>query len=150
MEAAKQKAVVFDIDGTLAHMEGRIDRWGKKVAPFQDKDAYDDSVDEVVSKFLEMIDNTGDFSIIICSGRKDSSREILEAWLETNSLSYDELFMRKADDNRPDYVIKKEIYINNIFPKYDVFVVFDDRDQVVKMLRNDLGLKCFQVQEGSF
>ena len=32
----------------------------------------------------------------------------------------------------------------------DVFVVFDDRNQVVDMWRNELKLTCFQVAEGNF
>lgn len=144
----KKKAIIFDIDGTLAHMNGRIARLGKKAAPFLDKEAYDDDVDEHVHFMNHLLQ--GQFKIIICSGRKDSSREVTEKWLNDNGIAHDELFMRKHGDNRKDSIVKREIYETLIEPNYDVYLVFDDRDQVVDMWRNELGLKTFQVAEGNF
>jgi len=150
-EKERKQAIVFDIDGTLAHMTGRIERRGKKVAPFADWDAHDDDLDPQVSYFLKLVRNHDkDMSIVICSGRKDSSKDVLIKWLEDNDLGYDRIYMRKHGDNRPDFTVKKEIYENDIFPEFDVFLVVDDRDQVVNMVRNDLNLKCFQVAEGNF
>ena len=58
--------------------------------------------------------------------------------------------MRKEYDFRPDHAIKLEMLETlkvyyNCNPKY----VFDDRDSVVKMWR-DQGLTCLQVAEGNF
>jgi len=145
---AKQRAIIFDIDGTLAHMSGRIQRHGQKVAPYQDWDAHDDEIDEHTVHLLNALKS--EFQVVICSGRKDSSADVLSKWLDDNDIHYDNIYMRKHGDNRPDYVIKKEIYENYIIPQYDIFAVFDDRDQVVDMLRHDLGLKVFQVAEGHF
>lgn len=147
MEAKKQ-AIIFDVDGTLAeNMDGRIARHGKKAAPFQEWDAWDDKPSEHVIKMLNSLKD--EFSIIICSGRKDSAKDVLKDWFRENDVYYDEIFMRKHDDNRKDSIIKSEIYFEHIEPFYDVFTVFDDRDQVVEMWREN-GLKCFQVQEGRF
>ena len=44
--------------------------------------------------------------------------------------------MRKTWDKRKDYEVKEEIYRNEIFPKYDVRFVLDDRKQVVDHLRS--------------
>ena len=57
--------------------------------------------------------------------------------------------MRKKDDFRKDSIIKKEIFENEINPKYNVLFVYDDRNQVVKTWR-ELGVKVFQVEEGNF
>ena len=57
--------------------------------------------------------------------------------------------MRKKGDQRPDYVIKNEIYDAEIIPNYDVLAVFDDRDQVVRHLRKR-GITVFQVAPGRF
>jgi hypothetical protein len=57
--------------------------------------------------------------------------------------------MRKAGDDRKDSLVKEEIYNNNIAPKYNVFLVLDDRDQVVKFWRSK-GLQCWQVAPGAF
>jgi hypothetical protein len=57
--------------------------------------------------------------------------------------------MRTEGDHRSDDIVKKEIYEKRIAPQYDVVIVFDDRDKVVKMWR-DLGLLCGQVYYGDF
>ena len=56
------------------------------------------------------------------------------------------LYMRKDGDTRPDYVIKPELVKDFID---DIYMVFEDRDQVVKMWR-DLGITCLQVANGDY
>ena len=144
----KKRAIVFDIDGTLAHMDGRKYRHGK-AAPYLDYDAHDDRVDQFVKLFNHMVKQFGMHSILIVSGRKDSSYEVLYKWLNDNSIYYDHIYMRKHNDNRADYIIKKEIYENFLSPYYDIDIWVDDRQQVVDQMRH-LGLKVFQVAEGNF
>lgn len=145
----KESAVIFDIDGTLAHMVGRIERHGKRAAPYLDNDAYDDEVDEEVLFINHLIGQHTTYKILIVSGRKDSSYNVLIQWLKDKNVMYDDVFMRQANDNRSDDIVKEEIYKTYIEPLYEVEIIFDDRDRVVKKWR-ELGLKCFQVQEGSF
>jgi hypothetical protein len=57
--------------------------------------------------------------------------------------------MREDGDKRPDYVIKREIYETHIKENYDVAYVFEDRELVVKMWREQ-GLRCFQVADVPF
>ena len=63
------------------------------------------------------------------------------------------LLMRSDGDNRSDYIVKKEIYEQNIRDWQDVLFVLDDRNSkkcpVVDMWREQ-GLTCFQVAEGDF
>lgn len=143
----KKQAIIFDVDGTLAHMSGRIERRGKHNAPYCDWDAHDDDVDEHVVDMLNTLKDR--FDIVILSGRKSSSKLVLETWLKKNDIHYDALYMREAKDNRKDSIIKKEIYEKTIKRKWNVWLVFDDRNQVVEMWRS-LGLKVFQVNEGNF
>jgi hypothetical protein len=82
-------------------------------------------------------------------------------WLKTNIEGYErnkmssyggikfELFMRNANDYRPDEIVKKEIYEREIKGKYDIICVFDDRNKVVDMWREE-GFLCCQVAEGDF
>lgn len=129
-------------------MKGRIERRGQKAAPYADWDAFDDVVDDHVAEMIDVLKDN--YAIVICSGRKDGSRDVLKKWLADNDIHYDDLFMRKQSDNRKDSIIKREIYENEISKKYDVHLVFDDRNQVVDMWRNELGLKVFQVADGEF
>jgi len=48
-----------------------------------------------------------------------------------------------------DTIIKRRIFEQQIRDNLDKFVL-DDRNQVVDMWRNDIGLKVLQVAEGDF
>ena len=74
---------------------------------------------------------------------------VFENWLNKNGFDHDGLYMRPSNDMRGDDIIKREIYDNKFKNSYNVLGVFDDRNRVVKVWR-DLGLKCFQVEEGDF
>lgn len=133
-------AVIFDLDGTLAHMKGR--------SPYDWSRVGEDSLDENVAHVLDAFYKAGR-KIIIVSGRDSICGQETVDWLKENNIEYHELFMRKQGDSRKDTEIKHEIYTNKIEGKYNVLGVFDDRDQVVEMWRR-LGLKVYQVNYGAF
>lgn len=133
-------AFIFDIDGTLAHMDG-------KRSPYDYTKVGGDSVDEAVRSVLVQLNET--YWIQIVSGRNEDCRDVTEAWLRDNFIPYDTLHMRASNDVRPDSVVKHEILMRNIAPNFEVVGVFDDRNSVVNMWRS-AGIKCFQVQEGDF
>ncbi len=133
---------IFDIDGTLAHMNG-------KRGPFDWRKVDVDDVDEVVVDILKMHKQLG-HHVTIMSGRDSEAREKTEFWLDFHGVKYDQLFMRAKGDFRKDNIIKRELYDNNIRGNFNVKVVYDDRDQVVTMWRDELGLKVFQVNPGNF
>ena len=59
--------------------------------------------------------------------------------------------MRKSGDHRKDYVVKEEIFRNNILPFFYTKLVLDDRSSVVeKCWRSTLGLKTYQLASGDF
>lgn len=135
--------VICDIDGTLAHMKDR--------GPFDWARVGTDELDEQVALVLEAVRAADEkYRIILLSGRDGSCEPETVAWLEEHWVDYDDLFMRTAGDNRKDSIIKRELYEKHIADKYNVLCVFDDRNQVVDMWRNELGLTCFQVAEGDF
>lgn len=59
------------------------------------------------------------------------------------------LYMRTEGDYRDDAVVKYELYVQYIAPTFDVAVVLDDRNRVVRMWRQ-VGLTCLQVEDGDF
>ena len=134
-------AIIVDIDGTLAHNLHR--------SPYDystvDKDVVDKTITQIVNNYSYHFMT----EIIVVSGRDDSCREMTLEWLKANSIYFDKLFMRPTGDARKDYIVKKEIYEEHIKGKYNVMFVIDDRDQVVRMWREQ-GLKCLQVAEGNF
>ena len=70
-------------------------------------------------------------------------------WLRKYKVGFDDFYIRKTGDFRKDNIIKSEIYMDHIRPKYNVMYVIDDRDQVVDMWRS-LGLRVLQVAPGNF
>ena len=134
-------AIICDIDGTIAHMTDR--------SPYDYSKVSNDIVDETIRDIVNVYKRDSDFELIIVSGRKDECRGATVMWLAQNNIRYNALYMRGTEDNRADYIVKKEIYEQYIKGKYNIYFVLDDRDQVVRMWREE-GLKCLQVQEGNF
>lgn len=134
-------AIICDLDGTLA-------LFGNK-NPY-DRDFENDEVNIPVSKLLEIYHKYPEqIKIILVSGRDGLFREQTYKFLERNRIWSDQLLMREIGDKRPDEVIKKEIFQDNIQGRFFVEFVLDDRNKVVKLWR-ELGLTCLQVAEGDF
>jgi len=145
-----QKAIICDIDGTLALKHDGRDWYDASTCDL-------DNINEPVQLVLNMAQfyNLGSvkFEIIFLSGRQEKDREPTEKFLEKHMLDGYPLFMRTTDDFRSDTIIKRELYEENVKGKYEILFVLDDRNSekypVVGMWRI-LGLACFQVAEGNF
>lgn len=138
--SASECCYIFDIDGTLAHSNGR--------SPYDLSRVREDKEDQDVTVVLDELHRSGN-KIIIMSGRDSSCMEETESWLKEHGIHYDHLYMRQEGDRRKDSIIKMELYEANVKGKYIVLGVFDDRNQVVDLWRS-LGLTCFQVGYGNF
>lgn len=140
-------AIICDIDGTIAHMNGRSPYDYSKVST----DVVDPIVRDVLYKYTQrdIMEETPPNYVVIVSGREDGCKQETLDWLKDNQIPFDELHMRKADDKRDDRIVKKEIFDEWIKNRYNVRFVLDDRDRVVEMWRS-LGLKVLQVGEGDF
>lgn len=134
------KLVLVDIDGTVSHRTNR--------EPFEYDKVLSDRPDHKTIEVITALWRAG-YKIIFISARDDSCFEDSYEWLRLNCPPFIKLYMRKTGDSRKDAVIKEEIYREHIEPFYDVFCVFDDRNQVVDMWRS-IGLKCFQPEPGDF
>ena len=135
-----EDAVIFDMDGTLAHMRRR--------GPFDWMRVDEDDCDEIVREIL-LDHKAAGKKIIILTGRDGTALDKTKEWLEFYKIPYDYIFIRKAGDYRKDSIIKKEIYENELKDKFNIVCIYDDRDQVVKMWRS-MGIKCVQVEYGAF
>lgn len=144
-DLTKTPCIICDLDGTIA--------LGYDRGVFEYDKCESDKPDFRVIQMLENLWESKMYNkIIFLSGRDETGREAAEKWLSTHveiPREYWELKLRKKHDYRPDDVLKKEIYEKQIEPYYDVKLVLEDRDKVVKMWR-DLGLLCCQVYYGKF
>lgn len=141
------KAVIFDIDGTLAIRDKR--------SPYDLTQCLSDKVDPHVYELYELHKNAG-YKILILSGRHQGTKEdptcyleLTTEWLKQNNIIYDELFLRAPSDYRKDDVVKEELFRKELSDKYYVKLAIDDRDRVVELWRR-LGIKTLQVDFGDF
>lgn len=132
----------MDVDGTLADMRGVR-------TPFEwDKVGLDKPHHDIIQLVTDLF-HTGRYKIIITTGRDGVCERQTRKWLIDWDIPYDDFYIRKEGDFRKDSIIKSEIYMDHIRPKYDVVFVIDDRNQVVDMWRS-LGLRVLQVAPGDF
>lgn len=133
-----RKAVIFDVDGTLAHM---VDR-----KPYDWTKVGQDTVDPHVARMLVAYARDG-YAILVVSGRDGVCYADTCQWIIRNGLMCNEIYMRRQGDMRKDTVVKEEIFWQAIAPFYNVEAVFDDRPSVVRMW-HDIGIqKVFAVAD---
>jgi predicted kinase len=153
----KDRAIWSDLDGTLCHVEHRRHHVRKPEGQRKDWNSFFKEManDTVVQPVMETLHRFADtHHIVYCSGRPDNYRKETEQWLKENEAPYsdslkDHLFMRSRNDSRQDNITKQVILDFEVLTRYSIDFCLDDRDQVVKMLR-DRGLTVFQVAEGDF
>jgi hypothetical protein len=130
------KAYIFDVDGTLADMDGVR-------GPFDwDKVGLDKPRGEVISLLYGL--SLAEFSIIIMSGRDGSCKGLTEEWFEANAIPYDEFFIRPAGNNEKDTIIKERMFFEEVADRYNVLGVVDDRSSVCR-LWEAIGLNVINV-----
>jgi acid phosphatase class B len=149
--------VIFDLDGTLANIDarrklsikdnGKMD-WDKFFDPANiDLDLPNDPVIQMA----QLLKDSGK-TIIIFSGRSKATKDATRNWLDRNNVPFDVLKMRPTGHPwafMPDDKLK-QTWLDDLIPDRNrIMCIFDDRDKVVKMWR-DNGLTCFQVADGDF
>ncbi len=153
-------AFIFDIDGTLAdgrHRQHLVQQKPKNWPAYQ-RLAYDDAVYSAVASALHSVN--GKHKVFILSGRQERERGVTFKWFADKiginhsdhavaNDSIPEMYMRATNDHREDSIIKREMYHNIIVPRgYKILGVFDDRNRVVQMWRQE-GLFVFHVDQTS-
>lgn len=144
-KAGLPEAIICDLDGTISMFKEKGHR-GPYDASKCDQDEYNPIIGGMVQFYRVngLIDQ-----IIFVSGREEIYREPTERWLKARGFADYKLYMRKAGDHRKDWLVKYELFNENIRDKYNVAFCLDDRNQVVKMWRA-IGLTCLQVANGDF
>lgn len=143
----KPKAVIFDVDGTLAQMVGR--------SPYDLDKCDTDVINPMVVELAQMYAKQG-YHIIVVSGRESGTIEepmkyyyMTRRWVEDMRIPVVMQCQREQGDSRSDMIVKEEIFWNKIAPHFDVKLAVDDRSQVVEMWRR-IGVECWQCNFGDF
>ena len=151
------KTVIFDLDGTLADITLRrtlaIDSTDGKMdwdVFFDPKNISLDQPNTPVITMAQLLHSQG-YKIVILSGRSARTQDVTLDWLNQHNVPFDDIHMRPTDKKShflPDNVLKQN-WLFTVLKDDDIFAVFDDRQQVVDMWR-DNGLTVFQVADGDF
>lgn len=149
-----QKVVIFDLDGTLALIDKRRDKASLPNGKMNWKEFFSpqniqlDEPNQPVIESFKALQKAG-FVCGVFSGRDDISKEETKDWLNQHGIEPSFLKMRKHGSFTPDDTLKKLWLDDLIDLGHEVMCVFDDRDKVVKMWREN-GISCFQVAPGNF
>jgi len=141
------RVVLVDLDGTLCDMGDR--------GPYEEETCLEDMPVWDVLELMKNL-NRAIYFITFISGRDEGrGKPGTVRWLDRYLPGFlhpdgSNLLMRPAGDTRPDEVVKRELVERSVLPYWDVAFVLDDRNKVVKMWREELGLTCLQVAEGDF
>ena len=141
----KDKPVVLvDIDGTLAdvrhrlhHIQGPGRKNWKAFFEAMDRDA------PIASTIAWVQALAPNHDIVITTGRPEAYRTRTIAWLKKHDIPFNDVFMRRDGDHRPDYEIKKEALER--WPKKRIKLVIEDRPPVCEMWLQQ-GIRCVLVQ----
>lgn len=137
------KAILFDLDGTAAKHVAR--------SPYDYSRVKTDAVHPHIRTMINGYFDSG-YSVFGFSGRPDINnvRKDTEEWLDENGFHYHKLYMRPADQlTVNDADVKQFLFDTYIRNNYDVEVMLDDRNRVVRRMRK-LGVNVLQVADGDF
>lgn len=117
------KAIIVDVDGTIAKMDGR--------GPFEWSRVGEDLPRWFV---IDMVINYArqGYVIIIVSGRSDECRAETLEWLDHHGVPFKELHMRREGDYRRDSAIKEEILWTHLAHRYNIEAAIDDRPMMIR------------------
>lgn len=147
-DETKRKAILVDIDGTIALKGDR--------SPFQwDRVGEDKPRSFIIDLLRCYLSHYMDDEVIFLSGRDSVCRHETLNWIakHMNIPIYNiHLHMREEGDMRKDSIVKEELFWGYVADNYNVLAVFDDRPQVVEMW-HDIGLEnviCVADQRNRF
>lgn len=121
------KAIILDVDGTIADMEGVR-------KPYDWDKVGQDKPKQFIIDIAKGLDAQG-YTILVVSGRDGVCYDQTKEWLNENEVPHFYLFMREEGDMRKDTIIKEEIFWDLIAEHWNVVGVIDDRPCVLRTWR---------------
>ena len=142
-----KKAIVVDIDGTIADCTGIR-------SPYDGDSLHKDRPILPVRLMLNRMKGSllkqllDPVTIIYLSGREDKWKDGTIKWIKDNNFPFDgHIYMRTTNDLRKDSTVKQELYYNFVYPYFDTQFVVDDRLQVCHNWYK-MGLFVMNVNQG--
>lgn len=127
----RHKAVIFDLDGTLADTNDPEAKHKKKDDGFRAMARTAAPNEDMVEKAKKAKQRGED--IVVLTARSAHYRSDTVRWLNENGVPYDSLIMRPTDDDRKDKVVKQDLLREDVLPHFDPVKAFDDKKKNRKM-----------------
>lgn len=132
--AKKEKAVIFDLDGTLADPHKHKQKHKKRDKDWAEEARTAPAIRKNVKKLRKQEAKGED--IIIMTARSEHYKPETKEWLKHHDIKPKELIMRpKGTTSVPDKKVKKDLLEKKILPKYKVKKAYDDRSKNIKMFK---------------
>lgn len=132
-------AVLVDVDGTLAKMHNR--------SPYERDKVWEDLLKVNTHRVVRLLKESG-WDVVVFTWRDWSCRKETIERLDKYKVPYDHFDMRQEWDQRPDWVVKKEM-LDKVKWKYRIQLAIDDRTQMVDFYRR-IWIECRQVDHWNF
>ena len=130
-----KKAIIFDLDGTLADTTDPNAHHKENHEGFRAHARGADAIPEMVEKVRKAKKDGRD--IVILTARSAHYRTDTKAWLHEHGIPNDALYMRPVGDDRKDKVVKRDLLVGDVLPNYKVKKAYDDKGKNVKMFRSE-------------
>ena len=150
-EHTKPRAVIWDLDGTLADDRARAHFVEVEAGRARDWQSYFDAIDQdpPIAASMELLRalHAAGIRIIFLTGRPEYTRPKTLRWLEANGLTeYDHLLMRPEGETRPAGYFKAET-VGRLRRDYELVCAFEDRIDVAQAFR-EAGVPVFLYGAG--
>jgi beta-phosphoglucomutase-like phosphatase (HAD superfamily) len=144
--SSEKPIVIVDMDGTLADVRHRLHYINgpekKNWKRFFEGQVNDKPFAAIAQRVRAL---AADHEIVIVTGRPEEYRSGTEAWLHKFRIPFSRIYMRRAGDHRPDYIVKAEL-LDQIGPER-VVLAFEDRPPVCEAYRQ-AGVRVVAVNHG--
>ncbi len=138
----KLKAIIIDVDGTLAD----VTMARKHILPshpeFNGKKDFhafhlEAMNSDPILTTVDIIDAMYvDYRVHIITARKETWRNHTVDWLQRNHIRYDFLHMRGKDDGRKDVEVKRDI-LHSLTDRYEFELAVDDNPNICEMFEQE-------------
>lgn len=143
-------AAIFDIDGTLAHVDDYlhfIHNIPKNWDAFHEACSHADVKEDMVA--ILHLHKRMSQRIIFMTARSEKYRPMTFDWLVNNDLfdfQKDSLIMRKENDRRDAVLVKKDATESLISVGIKPLIGYDNREDICQMWQ-DMGIKAYHVRD---
>ena len=151
----RTKAIIVDIDGTIANTDKRSDVAKSKATYLSHKwwDAFFDpalaDLDTPIGEsatVLRMLQSNGPHKIVYLTGRRDNMEKATLTWLKTHNFPDGELIIRHKGTKTLEF---KKSMMDHLTTDYDITMAFDNNDENIALFESYNIPQVYKIETNS-